>query len=227
MELPPLPKFVLSEVEDLSPPADEGFLRLRRRRFRLERPGAAPSEAFTFDNVERRALDAVVVAAYFARGGERWVYLRSSIRPALWLRPLEQRPLPERDTLGALWELPAGLVEPHECSERGLLECAARELHEELGVWVEPARLQPLGLATFPSCGIIAERHHFFQVEVSGDTLAEPSGDGSVLERDAVIVALPLADALSFARSGAIEDAKSELGLRRLADALTHEGDAP
>jgi ADP-ribose pyrophosphatase len=220
MALPPLPKFVLSEVEDLSPRADEGFLRLRRRRLRLERPSMAPSDVFTFDNVDRRALDAVVVAAHFVRDRARWVYLRSSMRPALALRPLDQRPFPESDTLGALWELPAGLVEPDECSRPGLLACAARELHEEVGLQIAPSRFRPLGPATFPACGIIGERHHFFHVEVSADAPERPAGDGSVLERDAVVVAVRLDEALAEARRGAFEDAKTELGLRRLADAL-------
>jgi ADP-ribose pyrophosphatase len=45
-----------------------------------------------------------------------------------------------------------------------------------------------------------------------------PSEDGSVLERNAAIVAVDLDDALNLARNGMIEDAKTELGLRRLAE---------
>ena len=43
--------------------------------------------------------------------------------------------------------------------------------------------------------------------------------DGSVLERDAAIVALPVEDVIEHCRTGAIRDLKTELALRRLAEA--------
>lgn len=218
-DLPPLPRISLVELEDLTIPAQSGFLRLRRRVLALRREDGTLSEPFTFDNVDRVALDAVVMAAHF-RGsdGQLRIYLRSALRPAARLRPLDRRPLPERETLGALWELPAGLVEPDESSPEGLLRCAARELSEELGFVVSPAELSPLGPATFPAAGIIGERHHFFQVEVDPERRRQPTEDGSVLEQGALIIAVPLAAALAQARAGELEDAKTELGLRRLAD---------
>ena len=42
-------------------------------------------------------------------------------------------PIPERESLGNLWELPAGLVEVEERSPEGVRACARRELLEELG----------------------------------------------------------------------------------------------
>ena len=217
MPLPPLPQLTLRIVEDTSPEDAPGFLRLKRQRLSVCRRDEAPSEPFTYDSVQRKALDAVVVAAHYRDGeGKRWVYLRTAIRPPVYLRPLEQRPLPEKDTLGVLWELPAGLVEPDECNAAGLLACAARELEEELGFAVSPSQMQELGPATFPSGGVIGERHHYFHVEVEPASRAEPGEDGSVLERGALVAATPLEEAVELCRRGVIEDGKTEIGLRRL-----------
>ena len=103
MSLPPLPRIAFREVEDLTPEAPAGFLRLRRRRLTIRANDGRESPPFVFDNVDRVALDAVVVAAHYDDGDQRWVYLRSAVRPAVGLRPLECRPLPESDALGALW----------------------------------------------------------------------------------------------------------------------------
>ncbi|HHH28182.1 MAG TPA: NUDIX domain-containing protein [Polyangiaceae bacterium] len=219
MPLPPLPKVEFVEVEDLSPEEGGGFLRLRRRRLTVRRPDGSESAPFLYDSVDRRALDAVVVAAHYLDGdGRRCVYLRSALRPPAALRPPECRPIPEKEALGSLWELPAGLVEADECNADGLMRCAARELEEELGFDVAPPRLLGLGFATFPSAGVVGERHHFFHVEVAPDRRHQPSEDGSPLEADAIVVALPLDEALDLVRGGAIEDGKTEIGLRRLAE---------
>jgi ADP-ribose pyrophosphatase len=216
MPLPPLPEIALREVEDLSPPAERGYLRLRRSRLTAQRPGGEPSEPFVYDSVERTALDAVVVAALFVEDGRRMVYLRSAVRPPVYLRPLERRPLPEKATLGVLWELPAGLVEDDECSPEGLRRCASRELEEELGFAIDPARFEPLGPPSFPSGGVIGERHHYFQVAVDPSRRGTPAEDGSVLERDALIAAVTLEEAISLCLSGEIEDSKTEIALHRL-----------
>ncbi len=218
MPLPPLPETELELVEDLSPTAPPGFLTLRRRRLRVRHSDHTGSAVFTYDNVDRRALDAVVIAPHFTRAGECWTYLRSALRPATYLRPPEQRPLLEKPTLGQLWELPAGLVEADEYSAEGLKRCAARELEEELGFDIGREHFRPLGPSTFPCPGIIGERHHFFHVAVVPHQRATPSEDGSVLEQGALIVALALREALALVRAGHIEDAKSELALRRLAE---------
>ncbi len=177
------------------------------------------SETFVYDTVHRTRLDAVVIAAHF-RGtdGRRRVYLRSAFRPPVATRPLEVRPVPERPELGGLWELPAGLVEEDERSPEGVRACAARELHEELGFPIDPAALTPLGPSSFPAPGMVGERHFYFHVEVDPATRVAPPEDGSPLERHAAITHLPLDDLLDLARSGELEDAKTELGLRRLAE---------
>jgi ADP-ribose pyrophosphatase len=169
-------------------------------------PDGSESAPFPYDVGARAALDAVVMAAHYVEGGVRFVYLRSAIRPPCALRPAP----PAHD--GSLWELPAGLVEPGEDPA----EAAAREVGEELGFAVTAAQMQALGPWTFPSPGIIGERHLFFHVPVDPRARATPSEDGSALERGAEIVAMPVADAVAHARAGRLPDAKTELGLRRL-----------
>jgi ADP-ribose pyrophosphatase len=115
-----------------------------------------------------------------------------------------------------LWELPAGLVEPSEDPAAA----AAREIEEELGFVVSASAMQALGPWTFPAPGIIGERHVFFHVEVDPLARGTPSEDGSALERGAAILAIPIGEALEHARQGNIPDAKTELGLRRLAELL-------
>jgi ADP-ribose pyrophosphatase len=169
----------------------------------------AESATFAYDLATRRALDAVVIAAYFQEGGVRHVYLRSAVRP-----PCAMRPIPPLHD-GSLWELPAGLVEPGEDPA----ETAARELGEELGFSAEVDAMKPLGPWMFPAPGIIGERHVFFAVEVDPKTRAVPTEDGSALEQKAAILALPVDDVIAHCRSGAIRDSKTELVALRLKEA--------
>jgi ADP-ribose pyrophosphatase len=214
-----LPEIRLELVEDLSPPAEKGFLRLVRRKLRAHYPGGGTSEPFIYDEVDRRAIDAAVIAAhYVGTDGVRRVVLRSSVRPPVYFRDPVRSPVVFPDRKGGLWELPAGLVEVSEQSPEGLVRGAARELSEEAGFDVDPARLSALGPSTFPCSGVIAERHFFFEVTVDPASRKEPSLDGSALERDGKLADVPLAHALEMCRNGDIEDAKTEIGLRRLAD---------
>lgn len=218
--LPPVPHIVI-EVLD-GPPAPiggDGFLRLLRPRVRVRFTDGTVSEPFVYDVIDRTRLDAVVIAAhYVGTDGRRMVFLRTAVRPPVALRPPASRPIPERPTLGNLWELPAGLVETDEQSAEGLRRCAARELFEELGLEVAPEALRELGPSTFPSPGVVGERHFFFHVEVEPSRRVKPPEDGSALEHNALIAAIPLDEALDLARAGELEDAKTELGLRRLAE---------
>lgn len=214
--LPPLPSVELLVESDIR--EGQGYLRMRRYRLRARFPEAGLSESFAYDAVEREALDAVVVAPHFRDpAGTRHVVLRSSIRPPAALRR-EAWPGSDETPPGILWEVPAGLVEADERSDEGLLRCAARELLEEIGARVAPSAVMPLGPSTFPSPGVIGERHIYFHVEIDPKTVVAPTEDGSVLERAAVLVALPLECALALVRAGEIEDAKTEIALRRLAE---------
>jgi ADP-ribose pyrophosphatase len=173
-------------------------------------PDGTESKPFSYDIADRRAIDAAVIVAHFVSGGVRHVYLRSAVRPPCALRALD----PVRE--GSMWEVPAGLIEP----EEDPAEAAARELGEELGFRADASDLSPLGPWMFPVPGMIAERNFYYGVEVDPSRRAAPTEDGSALERAASICAIPLSQALEHCRSGAIRDAKTELGLRRLADAL-------
>jgi ADP-ribose pyrophosphatase len=210
--LPAPPAIVLGVARDATAEARAtgGFLNLRRLELVARYPDGAESKPFQYDLATRAALDAVVIAAHFAGPEGPSVYLRTAIRPPLAFRPIA----PAHD--GSLWELPAGLVEPDEDPA----ESAARELEEELGFTARPSDMRPLGDWTFPAPGIIGERHLFFSVEVDPATRREPTEDGSALERAASILALPLADALAHCKAGALRDAKTELGLRRLVEVL-------
>jgi ADP-ribose pyrophosphatase len=210
--LPPPPGIRLEVAHDRTAEARAtgGFLDLRRIELRAAYPDGSQSAPFRYDLATRKALDAVVIAAHYAADGGPHVYLRTAVRPPCALRPIP----PAHD--GALWELPAGLVEPDEDPA----ETAARELGEELGFDAAPGDMSPLGEWTFPCPGVISERHLFFSIEVDAVRRRAPTEDGSALERAASILAIPLADALEHCRTGAIRDAKTELGLRRLAELL-------
>lgn len=217
----PLPEITLELVEDLSPPDPGGFLRLVRRRFRARYPDGSLSEPFVYDAVDRRAIDAVVIAAHFFSRGERWIYLRSALRPPLLLRDPARSPIPDLDRGLGLWELPAGLVEESEQSALGLRACASRELQEELGFEQPPDLLRELGPSTYPSPGVIGERHFYFEVEVDPKSRREPANDGSPLEHGGLVRSARLSEALELCRAGVIEDAKTELALRRLVERFT------
>ena len=219
MELPELPKHALAlvlERPSLDPP---GFLRLRRMMLRVPFADGTTSAPFEYDTIDRARLDAVVVAAHYRdRDGRRQVILRSALRPPVAMRPRETSPMVEKESLGALWELPAGLVEADERSAEGLRRCAARELSEEIGVDVAPEALHELGPSAFPAPGVIGERHFFFHVEIDPARGGVPTLDGSPLEEQAVVTTVDLAHAIQLTRTGAIEDEKTELALRRLAE---------
>jgi len=201
-----VPHVELEIVADHSSEA-HGFLSLRRLDLTLMHEGKK-SSPFRYDIVERRALDAGVIAAHHLRSdGVRCIYLRSAVRPPAALR----KDAPQ--STGVLWELPAGLIEPGESPAVG----SARELEEELGFACTPESLTPLGDWMLPAPGFIGEVHWFFHVEVDPAHRKAPGGDGSPLEEAARIVSVPLHEALAACNDGTIRDSKTELALYRLA----------
>lgn len=218
-ELPPLPE-VEVVVDDDRSEATRGFL---WRRSRLIRILAQQRDlgSLVYDEVDRAALDAVVVVPYFvaplpasAEEGP-WVVLRSAVRPPVTLRDAS-RPPHDLSVERGFWELPAGLVEPAEASAAGIVAAARRELYEETGFVA--AELVELGPPTYPVPGVIAERHYFFAALVEPQTRAAAGLDGSPLEAAGELAAVPLLALLDAARSGLLRDAKTELGLRRFAE---------
>jgi ADP-ribose pyrophosphatase len=214
------PRIELELLEDLTPPAEPGFLRLIRRRYRAHYPDGTVSAPFVYDLIDRPAIDAVVLVAHYLDDlGVRRVFLRSSVRPPVAGRDLARSPHPERDPVhGTLWELPAGLVEPSEQTAEGLVHAAGRELAEELGFVVAAAAFRELGASVFPVPAMIAERLYFFEVNVDPEERGEPGLDGSALERFGEVRAVSLEEALDLCRDGTLMDGKTELALRRLAE---------
>jgi len=212
-----LPDLELELLEDLSPGGPQGFLRLLRRRLRVRLADGSESPPFVYDEIDRRAVDAVVLVAHFERDGQCWVYLRSALRPPLWFRNPESGRAPAHER-APLWELPAGLIEPEEAGELGVLRAGRRELLEELGFEANEADFRVLGPASWPCPGVLGSKHYYLHIEVQPDARSEPVLDGSVLERFGRVLALPLSKALELCRSGEIADVQAELGLRRLAD---------
>ncbi len=224
--LPRPPRIRLEVLEDYTATSkpDEGYLRVRRRSFVAHAPSnAAPSDSFRYDVVERWNQDAVAVVLHFVRGGRPHVILRSALRVPLAMRPdpmVGAEALPVGATEGELWEIPAGLVEATERTGDGLVGCVVRETEEEVGLSISPDSVCPLGGAIFPSAGVIGECIHMFhaRVDPSGRPAVAP-GDGP-LEQGAMVIEVPLEEALVWCDAGLLPDAKTEIGLRRLARVL-------
>jgi ADP-ribose pyrophosphatase len=195
---------------------DQGFIRVRRLDLRNHYEDGSASAPYPYDCAERSAMDAVGLVLHAADGR---VCLRSSIRPPLSLRAGYALPLPGTED-PTLFEIPAGLVEIDEHGEDGLKSCAARETLEEVGLEVAHDAFLRLGPGVYLTPGLIAEKLHFFHALVDPAAAKAPSLDGSPVEEGARIEWVPLAEALAACRDGRIEDIKTELGLRRLAEIL-------
>ena len=212
--LPDAPKVELETVSETRH-GEGGFLVLRRTEL-ITITNDARSVSFAYDAVHRRALDASVMVAHHEHEGRVCVWLRSSLRPPVALREAMGGEPSSPPLSPVLWEVPAGLVEPGESPRAA----AAREIAEELGFDVPEEKVLELGPAAHPAPALIGELHYFFHVEVDPKTRTEPAGDGSAVEAGAVVVAVPLDEALAACRRGHIRDEKTELALRRLADEL-------
>ncbi len=213
-------------VEDFTARArcDEGFLRLKRYRARNRRADGTESPVYPIDVIDRPTLDAVA-ACVWARGPDGVeVLTRRGLRPAAYFRRGQRTVLPDRDYL-LLEELVAGVLEPGEVGIDALRRRAADEVLEEAGLRIEPGRFALLGGPFFMLPGIASEKIHLVEAEVArGDgpaiQAAPDGGDGSPLEEGAELRWRPLGDAIAACERGEIEDAKTEIALRRLAEAL-------
>lgn len=209
-----LPAIRLELVEDRTDARSGGFLEVRRFTMRNHYPDGTQSRVYPYDLLERHALDAVCVLAHRAGPNGTEVLLRSSLRPPLAMRELSAVPHPNDGTV-VIWELPAGLIEPDERGDEGIAACAARELHEETGYRVDPARFHRLGAPFFLSPGVLGEMIYTLSVDLGAAEREAVPGDGSPVEDGSVCVFVPLLDALSACTAGGIRDAKTELALRR------------
>jgi ADP-ribose pyrophosphatase len=201
---------------------DGGFLVLHRYKLRNRRPDGSTSAIYACDFVERSlGLDAVAVAIYRRGPGGVEVLLRAALRPPLALGRDVKLPIAEPARSPRLFEVVAGLIEKSDNGMDGIRRRAAEEVHEEAGFVVDPDSITALGASTFPMPGTLPERLYLFAVEVPADAVPElPEGDGSPMEEGAEIVWRPLREAIEACGTGELEDTKTEVALRRLADAL-------
>lgn len=228
------PHVDIEVVEDLTPAQTAGFLRLRRLLVRVHRDHGAATHPHAYDLVERRALDAVVLVLYDTDvEGELLVLLRSNVRPPLAMRqdPLRSRlgspegALPSAHPTASTWELPAGLIEPDEIAaarahpENALRACATREALEETGHAIEAERWTMLGAGAFLSPGLSAERIYYLAAQLPDRSPSHAHGDGSPFELGAETRLVAVDDVLAFARTGQLDDLKTEAGTARLRDA--------
>jgi ADP-ribose pyrophosphatase len=213
-------------VEDYTARArcDEGFLRLRRLRARNRRVDGSASPEYPIDVIDRPTLDAVAVCLYARTPRGIEVLTRRGLRPAAYFRRGRTAVLPEPEYL-LVEELVAGVLEPGELGLEALRRRGAAEVREEAGIDVTPERLEPLGGPFFPLPGIVSEKIHLLAAEVprpaaEGRHPAPHEGDGSPLEEGAVLEWRELGAAIAACERGDIEDAKTEIALRRLASRL-------
>lgn len=200
-----------------------GFLALRRLRLRNRRADGSASAPYVSDAVARPyGQDAVVVAIY-ARdaAGAVSVLLRDGLRPTIGLcRAAERAPLPEPPPSIWLTELVAGILEAGDRGEEGLRARAAAEALEEGGFTVAPAAIALLGAGMLSSAGCLTEKLYFTAVCVDPAAQVALAGDGSPMEEGARTAWRGLDDAIAACVRGELCDLKTELGLRRLRDAL-------
>ena len=222
--MPPVAEIEIVEDRTARSRCDEGFLRLKRFRARNRRADGSRSPEYPIDVIDRPTLDAVAVCLWARGPAGVEVLTRRGLRPAAYFRRGKVKVLPEPEYL-LLEELVAGVLEPGETGLDALRRRAAAEVHEEVGLDVAPERFQPLGGALFMLPGIASEKIHLLACEVPrGDgpsvCAAPEAGDGSPLEEGAELCWRPLAGAIDACERGEIEDAKTEVALRRLAGRL-------
>jgi ADP-ribose pyrophosphatase len=200
-----------------------GFLTIRRLRMRNVHDDGSRSAEYLVDFIARpKGHDAVVVALWNRGPDGVRVLIRSGLRLPLHVgRAQDELAVPDPRPYLFFKEVVAGIVERQDRGEAGLKKRAAMEVEEEAGYVVDPGRIELLGAGTFPSAGAFPERFFLAAVEIDdpavGGVLA---GDGSPMEEGASIEWLGLDQAIGACVSGEIEDAKTELTLRRLRDRL-------
>ena len=209
----------------------EGYLRVRRVHLRNVRADGSRSRPYFCELVDRprHGTDAVVVALWHrdATLGVH-VLLRQGLRPALAFgRPRDRLPVADARPYLLFTEVVAGILEDGDCGEEGIRQRAALEAFEEAGLRVPAERFARLGGKVFPTPGMAPECFHLFQAEVDPAAAEPPAGDGSPMEEGCVVMFVPLAAALARCDCGDIEDAKTELALRRLHALLLSEATAP
>jgi ADP-ribose pyrophosphatase len=219
-------KVTLLNVEKCGEARENPYLSLHRLSLENRYSDGTRSERYAYDAVLRKWLDAVVIVLLCRIDNRMHVCLRNSIRPPLLIRHHCAVPLPEQNEIWSLWELPAGLLEPEDVGESGIVQRAKIEILEETGYVVAADAIRRMKGAPFISAGTIPERLWYVVAEVA-DVLdrVDAVGDGCPIEENAEIQWVELERALALCDDGAIEDLKTELGIRRIASSLRLNGE--
>ena len=210
-------------LEDLTATGrcDEGFLHVRRLRCRNHRDDGTFSPLYRVDVVDRPRLDAVAVVVW-RRGPEGLeVLTRFQLRPAAYFRKDRQPTVPDGRSHLLVEEIVAGLLETTDRGLEGIAQRAVAEVLEEAGYVVKETDVRHLGAPFFVAPGILSEKIYLTAVDVTGEAPHEPEGDGSPLEEGATCRWWKAKDLLRACLQGEIQDAKTEVAVRRLLEQHT------
>jgi ADP-ribose pyrophosphatase len=224
---PKLAKVMLVKDRTAESNLQEGYLRLHRWTLRNIYDNGSESKDYGCDVVDRAGLDAVAVVLYAIEPKNRTirVLLRECLRPGLMLRANHALPLPELRERPVTWEIVAGVIEPGERGQSAINERAAAEVREEAGFEIYGPAVTDLGAGILPSPGPFPEKIYLKAVEVDPADQGRPVGDGSPMEQGSSLRWFDLAVAIQMCVNGQIEDAKTEIALRRLAQRLGYLAD--
>ena len=199
------------------------YLRWRRVHLQNLRADGTRSTQYIceFSDRPRHGTDAVAVVLWRrTMQGQVEVLLRRGLRPTLRFgRPSTGLAQPDAAPYLHLTEVVAGILEDGDVGEAGILRRASLEAWEEAGLRVEPSQIRLLG-RVFLSPGMSPECCYLASAEVPHVDAAVPEGDGSPMEEGSRQRFVPLQEAIAQCDRGEIEDAKTEVLLRRLAAQL-------
>lgn len=203
---------------------DEGFLKVRRFVLRNHYTDGSVSRPYNCDVVSRRRVDAVAVVLWHKdQAGRIQVHYREGTRPPVWLRRTKQDelPCPDPRPYDLLGEIVAGVLEEDDVGHAGIIRRGAIEAKEEAGYVVDPAQVREMGQGgLFPTPGVTDEKIYLVAAEVDPRERGAAEGDGSVHEEGTRLVIRELRETIRACRQGELADAKTELGVLRLADLL-------
>jgi ADP-ribose pyrophosphatase len=94
---------------------------------------------------------------------------------------------------------------------------------EEVGLEIAPDAFFRLGPGAYVSPGLSAEKLYFLAAEADPERAVAPTLDGSPVEEGALVRWISLPEALEACREGTLEDAKTEVAIRRLVEHLAHD----
>jgi ADP-ribose pyrophosphatase len=194
---------------------------VRRLRARNRRTDGTFSADYRVDVVDRRTVDAVAVLVHRMGPLGREILVRTNLRPAAYLRKDLKPALADDRVYNHVEEIVAGVLEPEDKGEAGILYRGAQEVWEEAGFRVSPQDVHFLGAGYFPSPGVLSEKIYLTEVDVTGKPQSPLEGDGSPLEEGASTRWIPIEQALVDCRSGRIPDGKTELAIARFMDSVT------